>query len=253
MKSKMIDKLRYPFDEPSDARFDTTHWSVVLAAGHRSSPDADEALQTLAQTYWFPLYAYLRRRGFHSHDASDLTQEFFARLIEKNYVADATRDRGRFRSFLLTALKHFLANERRKRTAQKRGRRQMPLRLDLTKGESRYSVETAHSDPPDQLFERQWAITVMEQVLTRLREEYSQRGQQEYFDRLKPLLAKKHETGASAEAAAALGMTANSVQVAVHRLRRRYQELLRLVVAQTVSAPDEVDDEILSLFRAVES
>ncbi len=232
--------------------FASTHWSIVVAAGYRSSPDSDEALESLCRTYWYPLYAYVRRR-VADHEAQDLTQEFFAKLIEKNYIADAQQERGRFRSFLLTAMKHFLANEWRKGKAQKRGSGQSAVPLDYDTGESRYSLEPVDDLTPEKLFERQWAVTVMTNVLARLRAEYAGKGKEEQFERLKEFLGSERAAGAYAQVAQSLGMTVNAAQVVVHRMRHRYRELLRAEIAHTVADPGEVDEEIRNLFAALGS
>jgi len=246
-------------DEPDHSgfarqvQFGSTHWSVVLEAAHESSPGSEEALVTLCQTYWYPLYAYVRRRVSDVHEAQDVTQEFFARLLEKNYLAQATPERGRFRSFLLTMFKHFLANEWNKARAQKRGGGQRPISLDLASAESRFGLEPADDLTPEKLYERRWAVTVMSNVLTRLRVEYAGKRKEEQFERLKVFLSGERAAGAYAKVAQSLGMTVNAVQVAVHRMRRRYRELLRAEIADTVADPAEVDEEIRNLFAVLGS
>ncbi len=232
--------------------FASTHWSIVVAAGHRSSPDSDEALESLCQTYWYPLYAYVRRR-VADHEAQDLTQEFFAKLLEKNYIADAQQERGRFRSFLLTAMKHFLANEGRKGKAQKRGSGQSAVPLDFDTGESRYSLEPVDDLTPEGFFERQWAVIVMINVPAHLRVEYAGKGKEEQFEQLKDFLSGERAAGAYAKVAQSLGMTVNAAQVVVHRMRHRYRELLRAEIAHTVADPSEVDEEIRNLFATLGS
>jgi len=244
---------RDPLAGSSGGQFDTTHWSVVLAAGHRSSPDSDMALESLCRTYWYPLYAYARRRVPNAHEAQDLTQEFFSRLLEKNYVAEADPGRGRFRAFLLTAFKHFLSKEWDKTKAQKRGGGQSVVSLDFDFGETRYALEPADEETPERLFDRQWAITAMDQVLSQLRSEFVQGGREEQFERLKVFLSGRPAAGSYEKAAVSLGMSVGAVQVAAHRLRRRYRELLEQEIAQTVASPDDIQDEVHSLFAALGS
>jgi RNA polymerase sigma factor (sigma-70 family) len=232
------------------AGFASTHWSLVLAAGRRSLPASDQALSVLCRAYWYPLYAYARRRLGDLDHAQDLTQDFFARLLEKNILAGAQPERGHFRAFLLTAFKNFLTNEGEKARAEKRGGGRAFLPLDFRAGDSRYDREPAHAWTPERLFERQWALTLLEQVLAALRAEYAADGKEELFDRLKVYLTG--ETAASyADCAPALGMSEGAIKVAAHRLRARYRALLRWEVAQTVADPAEVDDEIRRLFDAL--
>ena len=234
-----------------DSEFASTRWSLVIAAGRRSSPEAAGALESLCRTYWFPLYAYVRRRVPDRHEAQDLTQEFFSRLLELNHFAVADPERGRFRAFLLTALKHFLTNEWEKSRALKRGGGRAPLSLDFDSGESRLSLEPANDQTPERLFDRQWAITLLDQVLIRLQTERDAAGKGRQFETLKQFLTGGREEASYANVAAELGMSAGAVKVAAHRLRQRYRELLRAEVAQTVAAPEEVDDEIRRLFEAL--
>ena len=242
-----------PFDPPGHQaawRFASTHWSVVLAAGQRQSSESGEALATLCRVYWYPLYAYARRRLPRPDDARDLTQEFFARLLEKEYLQAADPRRGKFRSFLLTAFKHFLAKERDRANAQKRGGGRQPVPLDFQAGESRYLLEPADHATPEALYERRWALTLLDEALARLRQEFTGAGKAKLFECLKETL-----TGDGprpyAQIAADLDMSEQAVKVAVHRLRRRYQELLRAAIAQTVASADEIDDELRDLFSAV--
>jgi RNA polymerase sigma-70 factor (ECF subfamily) len=231
--------------------FVTTHWSVVLAAGRGDSTRARDALAELCRSYWYPLYAYTRRRGCSPHDAQDLTQEFFARLLERQDLAQVSPERGRFRSFLLASLNHFLANEWDKARAAKRGGGQPLLRLDGASAEGRYALEPAGDDTPETLFDRQWALTLLERVLARLREEFGAAGKTRLFDRLKDSMAGERGDAGYAQAAAELGMTEGNVKVAVHRLRKRYRERLREEIAQTVVSPAEVEEEIRHLFTAL--
>jgi RNA polymerase sigma-70 factor (ECF subfamily) len=234
-------------------RFATTHWSLVLAAGQRASPESQQALATLCQTYWYPLYAFVRRQGHNAEDARDLTQEFFATLLEKDYLRIADSRRGRFRSFLLAAVKHFLSKQRERANTQKRGGGRQSLPLDFQTGESRYHQEPAHDITPESIYERRWALTLLHQVLQRLQEEFIQAGKQPLFERLKEFLTGDKSRGTYRQVAGELGLTEGAVKVAVHRLRQRYRELLRAEIAQTVTAPEEVDDELRQLFAAVRS
>ena len=236
------------------AAFVTTHWSVVLAAGRASDTNrARDALARLCQTYWHPLYAYVRRLGNSPHDAQDLTQEFFARLLAKNSLSGADESRGRFRSFLLASFKHFLANEWDKARAQKRGGGQIPISIDVASAETSCGAVFEPADPAsaEKLFERRWALTLLDQVLRRLRNEYVSSGRAELFEQLKPTLTEASRSVRYAEIASRLGTTEGAVKVAVHRLRQQYRELLRAEIAETVSGPDEVEDELRNLFAAL--
>lgn len=233
--------------QPSDAAgFAATRWTLVLTAARGSvSPSAAQAMAELCRIYWYPLYAYIRRRGSDAPEAEDLTQEFFLRLLTKNYLATVDREKGKFRAFLLASLKHFLANEWDRSQAQKRGGGQVDLHLDTLSAESRYRLEPWHDLTPERLFERQWALTVLEQVLKRLEAESQVLdGKQAVFARLKQFLTGGRESASYAQVAAELAMTEGAVKAAVHRLRRRYRQLLREEIAQTVASPEEVDDEI---------
>jgi RNA polymerase sigma-70 factor (ECF subfamily) len=233
------------------AHFDTTHWSVVLTAGHRSSPESRGALSALCQIYWYPLYAYARRRVRTAEDAQDLTQEFFARLLQKDYLAVVQPGRGRFRSFLLTAFKHFLANEWDKARAQKRGGGQSPISLDFTAGEERYVRQPADDVTPERIYERQWALTLLDRVLSRLRADYVRGGKDKHFEQLKVFLTGNEAAASYAQAARELEVSEGAARVAAHRMRRRYRELLRAEIAETVSDPGEVEDEIRRLFNTL--
>src|SRR5437667_1881708 len=233
--------------------FATTHWSLVLSAGRPASPASAAALSTLCQRYWYPLYVYVRRTIRDIDEARDLTQEFFARLLEKNTLAHADPERGRFRSFLLTALKHFLINEWEKGQAQKRGGGRTTLALDFEAKDSTFSLEPSHAWTPERLYERQWALTLLDQVLAQLRQEYTAAGKGQLFETLKTCLAGENSTATYADVARPLGMTEGAVKVAAHRLRKRYRELLRQEVAQTVADENEVEDEMRSLFRSLEA
>lgn len=234
------------------AKFTPTHWSVVLAAaGAGDSRHARDALERLCRNYWMPIYAFVRRQGHNPHDAQDLTQEFFARLLEKNYLADADRARGRFRSFLLASLKHFLANEWDKANAQKRGGGRAPVSIDAAAAETSFGAELADRLSAEKIFERRWALSLLDQVLRRLREEYTRDGKEKQFAQLKSTLTEASRSVPYGEIAARLATSEGAVKVAVHRLRRRYRELLRAEIADTVAGADEVEDEIRNLFAAL--
>jgi RNA polymerase sigma-70 factor (ECF subfamily) len=230
--------------------FATTHWSIVLAAGHASRADSRAALAKLCETYWYPLYCFIRRRGHDAHEAEDLTQGFFAALLERDSLRVADPNRGRFRSFLLASLNHFLANEWRRQAAQKRGGGQPLLSLDCASGEARYSQEPAHDLTPEKLYERRWALTLLEQALSKLRQEYAAGGKSALFERLGAFLAGD-EGAPYRSVAAELNMTEGAVKVAAHRLRRRCREHLRAEVAQTVADPQDVDEELRNLMAAM--
>ncbi len=229
--------------------FASTRWSLVVAA-RGSSPPARDALAELCRLYWYPLYAYVRRKGHNHVEAEDLTQEFFTRLLERDDLAAVDPGRGRFRSFLLAACNHFLSNQRDHDRAQKRGGGRQPLPLDFTDAERRYVAEPGHDQTPERLFERRWALTVLDRVLQRLQQDYEEAGKGRFFERLKGQLAGE-TAGSYAEVAAELGLTAGAVKVATHRLRQRYRDLLRDEIAQTLADPAAVDDEIRALFTAL--
>ena len=242
---------KFDVDSSPPQHFVTTHWSLVLAAGQDQGAAAEKALAKLCETYWYPLYAYLRRQGRSAHDAQDLTQEFFARLLEKNYLSEARRERGKFRSFLLTSLNHFLANEWDRRGAQKRGGGQTLISLDAESAESRYRLEPEDTAAPDRIFERRWVITLLDQVLLTLQREYEMADRKEFFERLKFSLTGERSALPYAELAAQVGMSEGAVKAAVHRLRGRYREVLYEEIANTVSSPEEVGDEIRHLFKVL--
>jgi RNA polymerase sigma factor (sigma-70 family) len=243
-----------PFPEPrSDhaRHFATTRWSLVAAAGQGRSPQSQEALATLCQVYWYPLYAYARRHLPSAHDAQDQTQAFFAELLEKDYLQAADPRRGKFRSFLLTAFKHFLSKERERAGAQKRGGGRVPLSLDFQDEDRRYHLEPADPSTPETVYERRWALALLEQALARLREEMTNSGKEKLFERLKGALEGEGPQESYARIAGELGLSEQAVKVAAYRLRRRYQELLRAEIAQTVASPEEVEDELRDLFAAL--
>jgi RNA polymerase sigma-70 factor (ECF subfamily) len=231
--------------------FVTTHWSVVLTAGHSDTARAQAALEKLCRTYWYPLYAYVRRRGQSPEDAKDLTQEFFARLLERNWVGRADQQKGRFRSFLLSAMNHFLADEWDKARAQKRGGGQMPVPSQFDTAETRYGHEPVDKTTPEQNYERRWALTLLDTVLQRLRSEYEREGRAELFAALHSCLVGDRTDQPYAELAGKLGVSESAVKSTVHRLRQRYRQLLRDEIAQTVAEPGEIDEELHHLFAAL--
>jgi RNA polymerase sigma-70 factor (ECF subfamily) len=233
-------------------RFATTHWSLIVAAQGRDSGEAREALAALCLSYWYPVYAFIRRQGHSWDQAQDLTQEFFARLLEKDALAMVDPAKGRFRSFLIAACKHFLSNERDRANAQKHGGGRVVVPLDFQTAESRYNLEPSHYLTPERLFERRWALMLLDQVLSRLKQEFEAADKTMLFNRLKRFLLLGKASGEKyAEAAQELGATEGAVKVAVHRLRRRYRELLREEIGRTVNDPRQIDDEIRSLFAAL--
>ena len=238
-------------EAPPAQVFVTTHWSVVLAAARSDTPRAQAALEHLCRMYWYPIYYFVRRQGHSMHDAQDLTQEFFARLLEKNWLGHADQSRGRFRSFLLLVLKRFLAVEWHKANAQKRAGERPGLPLPLDTAETRYVREPADTSSPDQAFEKQWALTLLETVLRQLRSDYEQDGQGRLFEALKPCLMGSRETQPYAELAGKLEMSEGAVKVAVYRLRTRYRERLKAEIAHTVASPADVDPELRHLFRVL--
>ncbi len=229
--------------------FATTRWSLVAAAGDAHAASAHEALATLCGTYWQPLYAFARRSGADAHAAEDLVQGFFATLIEKRYLDDADRERGRFRAFLVTAFRHYTSKERERARALKRGGRRRPLALDFDDGERRYLAEPVDTETPERLFERRWARTVLDRALARLRDELRTSGREAWFDALLPHVVGG--AGPQRETAERLGMTEGALKVAVHRLRGRYRDALRAEVADTVRDPGDVDDELRLLVAAI--
>jgi DNA-directed RNA polymerase specialized sigma24 family protein len=236
---------------PKGHWFTTTHWSVVLAAGEESSAAGVAAMEQLCRAYWPPLYAYIRRQGYSPHDTQDLTQGFFEFLLQKNYVGMADREKGRFRSFLLTALKYFLNGQYDRANAAKRGGGKLIVSLDDPAGENLVMVERSSDSSPEKEFEKNWAITVLRQALTRLREEFASNGKSAIFDKLKPLLEGETKSGEYGILAAQLGMTPNGVAVMVHRLRQRFGELVRAEISQTLAKPEELEDEVRHLFAVL--
>jgi RNA polymerase sigma factor (sigma-70 family) len=238
--------------QPTDVgRFAATRWTLVLAAarGDRTLHGSD-ALAELCRLYWYPLYAFVRRSGHDRQQSEDLIQEFFARLLAGNALGGVDRAKGKFRSFLLAALKHFLTNAWDRSRAQKRGGGQIPISLDGLSADTRYRLEPADDRTPDKVFERQWALTVLEQALARLKAEHVGAGKGELFDDLKGFLTGDGQTGSYRAIAVRRGVSEGALKVAVHRVRKRYRALLRDEVAQTVTDPNEIDGEIRALFAA---
>jgi RNA polymerase sigma-70 factor (ECF subfamily) len=230
--------------------FVTTHWSVVLSAQEKNSPRSAAALETLCRTYWYPLYAFVRRQSRNAEDAQDLVQEFFARLLEKDYLKSVAQEKGKFRTFLLVAFKRFLANAWDRQHARKRGGFTPILSIDQATAESRFAAELADSDQPDSLFDRHWAMTLLEGTMKLLQDEYVSTGRARLFESLKDLLVKEDSRLPYSAVATGLNLTEAAVKMAVHRLRLRYREILKAQIAQTVSSPQEVEEEIRHLFAA---
>lgn len=242
--------------EPTSSRtragvFHTTRWSLVLSAQGKSPGDAFDSLEILCGQYWQPLYAYVRHRGHSPQDAQDLTQEFFARLLAKDWLNAAEREKGRFRSFLLMAMKRFLSNEGDRSQAQKRGAGVSPIRMDTEFAESRIALESAVSMPADSVYERRWAMTLLENVMSRLEQEHEDAGRLDDYQILKPCLTAGRGEIPYQELAVSLGMEPASARSAVHRLRKRFREIFREEVAGTVADPTEVDDEMRAVIAAL--
>jgi RNA polymerase sigma-70 factor (ECF subfamily) len=231
--------------------FATTHWSVVLEAADEVAPNAQEALEKLCRTYWFPLYAYVRRRGNSPEDAEDLTQAFFARFLEKKYLTQVEREKGKFRSFLLACLNHFLSDERDRARAIKRGGGQTPLSLDAQDAEGRYALEPADTMTAEKIFERRWALTALEATRTHLREEFGAAGKGERFAVLERFLPGQQAEASYAQVGVELGVAVGTVKWEVHQLRQRYRDLLRAEIAHTVSHADQIDEEVRHLIEVL--
>lgn len=234
-------------------RFATTRWSLIIQARDKPSLDASAALSELCGAYWYPLYCLIRRRCQDSHEAQDLTQGFFARLLEKDFLSDVDQSRGRFRSFLMAAVEHFVNNEWDKQRAVKRGgdRKILSLEMDWDSGESRYLIQPTYDLTPERLFEREWALTLLDRVLQRLRDDQLESGKAAQFEVLKSFLSVDRETANYTDAAERLGTEVTAVRVAAHRLRQRYRSLLRDEISHTVESPDEIEDELRHLFSAL--
>jgi RNA polymerase sigma factor (sigma-70 family) len=224
---------------------------MVLAARDPQRTDGRQALETLCQSYWYPLYAYVRRQGSSPQDAADLTQEFFTQLLDKDWLSDVARDKGRFRDFLLASMRHFVSKQRRRALAQKRGGGRRIMALDIETAEGRFQLEPVDSASPDQAFERQWALTLLACASKSLKQRYADEGKAQLFAALEPTLAGGRGEQPHAALADRLGMTEGAVRVAALRLRRRYRETLRSLVADTVSSPEQVDEELRHLMQAL--
>ena len=231
--------------------FATTHWSIVRAAGAQDSVASNSALQRLCQTYWYPLYSFVRSKGESADSAADLTQAFFADLLQREDLKRVDPELGKFRSFLLASLKHFLLNHWDKAKAKKRGGGKVPLSLDFNDADSRYRMEPGHAETPELIFQKQWAKTLLAQVHIALQREFADRGKAHQFEKLQNFLAGKNDVETLASAAAQLSMTEVAVKVSVHRMRRRFGELLRAEIQETVSTEEEIDAEIAQLFEVL--
>jgi RNA polymerase sigma-70 factor (ECF subfamily) len=242
-----------PDEAAKQATFATTHWSVVLEAGQGDSTKAAEALERLCKTYWYPLYVFIRRKGHSPTDAQDLTQEFFARFLERKYIALADQSRGKFRTFVLRSLEHFLINEWSKATAAKRGGPHGTISWDAQDAESRYLMEPADSLSPDKVFEKRWAMALLDKVIAQLREEFAASGKGDLFEALKGSVWGEQTPLSYQEIGGKLGMAEGAVKVAVHRMRQRYRQLLRAEVAETVAESGKVDEELRELAAVLRS
>jgi len=231
--------------------FATTHWSVILTAQDATSPAAREALAQLCSTYWFPLYVFTRREGHTAEDAQDLTQEFFARFLARDDLRAVNKNKGKFRSFLLASMKHFLANAWDQTHAVKRGGKYLRVPWDDALAESHYTSAVPQHLSSEEAYERQWTLSMLDRVLARLRDEYTAAGKGTLFEALQGYLSASQSPGTHAEVAQRLGLTEGAVKVAVHRLRRRYGELLRSEVAHTVASPADIDAELRHLFSVI--
>jgi RNA polymerase sigma factor (sigma-70 family) len=227
---------------PGSSHFPTTRWTLVVAAGNPEQKEARSALVSLCENYWYPLYAYLRRCGHPADQAQDLTQGFFVRVLEGRYLDRADPEKGRFRSFILTSLKFFVADEGDRDRAQKRGSGTVES-LEFTSGEDRYQREPAHDETPEHIFERRWALSVLDRVVERLRDEFVQHGRLEHFERLKVFLLGQSDAPYAA-LAHEMNTSEGALKVAIHRLRKRYRELFRQEIADTVADPAQVESEL---------
>jgi RNA polymerase sigma-70 factor (ECF subfamily) len=231
------------------SRFPTTRWTLVVAAGDPRRMEARSALASLCESYWYPLYAYVRRRGYPADQAQDLTQEFFIRVLEGRYLDRAEQERGRFRAFLLTSLKFFLADGADRQRAQKRGGGKV-LSFEIASGEERYQREPAHQETPERIFERRWALSVLGRVVEKLRSEFVHHGRPEHFERLKQFLLGQGDAP-YATLAREMNISEGALKVAIHRLRKRYRELFRQEILDTVADPAEVEPELRFLAAAL--
>jgi len=231
------------------SQFPTTRWTLVVAAGDRQRKETRSALVSLCENYWYPLYAYLRRRGYPADQAQDLTQDFFVRVLEGRYLDRADPEKGRFRSFILTSLKFFVADEADRQRAQKRGGGSV-LPLEFSSGEERYQREPAHAETPERIFERRWALSVLDRVVEKLRDEFVHHGRPDHFDRLKVFLLGRTDAPYAA-LAREMSTSEGALKVAIHRLRKRYRELFRQEIADTVADPADVESELRFLAAAL--
>jgi DNA-directed RNA polymerase specialized sigma24 family protein len=248
----MIDCIPHNMAGAGTSGFQTTSWTLVRAAAAHPTPDSRSALARLCQAYWHPVYAFIRRNGYDRDQSQDLSQEFFRLLLEKNYLLDANRERGRFRSFLLTSVKHFLANEWDRAHALKRGGFQMPVSIDQVEAEASYAPEAVEQRTPEILFERRWALLLMERAMNKLRAEFTEMEKADYFERIAPFLSgeRAHGYGASARE---MGVSAGALRQSVYRMRRKYRDLLRAEIAETVSNEEDVEEEIRFLLSTLSS
>jgi DNA-directed RNA polymerase specialized sigma24 family protein len=247
----MIDCIPNSMAGAPGSKFHTTSWTLIRAAAVHPTTDSREALARLCQAYWHPVYAFIRRSGYDQDQSQDLCQGFFAVLIEKNYLLDADRERGRFRSFLLTAVKHFLANERDRANALKRGGGQVSVSIDVVEAERHYAPTAVEEATPESLFERRWALSVMERVMVKLRAAFTAKGKADQVDNLSKFLSRESEDPRYAEMAEQMGLSVGALRTAVYRMRREHRKLLYAEIAETVSGPDEIEEEIRFLLSAL--
>ncbi len=248
---KVSDNVHMNTTSSGTSRFATTHWSVVMAASSSSSPLYKEALSNLCQTYWFPLYTYLRRKGCDIHLAEDYIQAFFMRMLEKHYLNKVEQNRGKFRSFLLMALKRFVADQQDLAQAFKRGGGHKRLSIDLEFAEGKYALESVSDLSPERIFEKSWAIAILDQTMAQLEAEFANMNKKKLFDCLKVYIGGDVNSVPYSKVAAELNMTKDAVKTAVYRLRRRYRQQLRDIIAQTVTTQEQIDEEIRELFVAI--
>jgi DNA-directed RNA polymerase specialized sigma24 family protein len=247
----MLPQQEHLVSSPGGDWFTTTHWSVVLAARQPDAPAAQQALEQLCQTYWYPLYMFIRHQGYSPEDAQDLTQAFFERVLARNYFDQVSRDKGRLRAFLLAALKHFLSDQRDRDRAAKRGGGATVLSLDAQTAEERYQLEPVDTMSPDRLYERRWAFTVLDAARERLRQEFVTDGKSDLYEQLNALENGEQSDCTYAEVGQRLGLSEDAIKSAVVRLRRRYGQLLRREIAQTVAISAEIEKEIQHLLAAI--
>jgi RNA polymerase sigma-70 factor (ECF subfamily) len=249
--SRMVSADRQNSERPSRGQFATTQWSLILSAADQSSPRWQQSLSQLCQLYWYPLYAFVRRQGCTASEAEDLTQEFFLRVLEKGYLDAAGPEKGKFRTFLLVCLRRFLANEHDRQTAQKRGGGNRVLSIDFAVAESHYQLEPADPATPQRVFERRWALALLDLVMRRLQSEYAESGKAALFDRLKVFLVCDEAPARYSDLERELNVSASALKVAVHRMRRRYGQLLSAEIARTLDAKTSVQEEINALITAL--